>query len=92
MLYEVITNAVLGGIGLLGVIVEATLQLIPIPSPYVEINRIPASNVDALLEKMAGVEKSHDAAVVWVDAYARGRKTGRSVIHAAKWLTRHEIV
>jgi decaprenylphospho-beta-D-ribofuranose 2-oxidase len=83
-------NAVLGGIGLLGIIVEATLQLRPIPSPYVEINRIPATNVDALLETMAKVEKSHDAAVVWVDAYARGDKVGRSVIHAAKWLDRPE--
>ena len=79
-------NAVLGGIGLLGVILDTTLQLRPIPSPYVEINRIPAPDVDALLTTMAGVEKSHDAAVVWVDAYARGRKTGRSVIHAAKWI------
>ena len=79
-------NAVVGGIGMLGVIVDATLQLRRISSPYVEINRIPATNVDALLEKMARVEKSHDAAVVWVDAYARGRRIGRSVIHAAKWL------
>jgi decaprenylphospho-beta-D-ribofuranose 2-oxidase len=39
---------------------------------------------------MAQVEKSHDAAVVWVDAYARGHNTGRSVIHAAKWIERHE--
>jgi decaprenylphospho-beta-D-ribofuranose 2-oxidase len=83
-------NAVVGGIGLLGVIVDATLQLRPIPSPFVEINRIPASDVDALLETMARIEKSHDAAVVWVDAYARGRKTGRSVIHAAKWVERHD--
>ena len=81
-------NAVVGGIGLLGIIIEATLQLKPIPSPYVEINRLPAADVDALLETMARVEKSHDAAVVWVDAYARGRKTGRSVIHAAKWIER----
>ena len=79
-------NAVVGGIGMLGVIVDATLQLRRISSPYVEINRIPAPNVDALLEKMARVEKTHDAAVVWVDAYARGRRIGRSVIHAAKWL------
>jgi decaprenylphospho-beta-D-ribofuranose 2-oxidase len=79
-------NAVVGGIGLLGVIVEATLQLQPIPSPFVEIDRIPASNVDALLETMARVELTSDAAVVWVDAYARGRKTGRSVIHTAKWI------
>jgi decaprenylphospho-beta-D-ribofuranose 2-oxidase len=83
-------NAVVGGIGLLGIIVEATLQLKPIPSPFVEINRIPAPDVDALLETMARVEQSHDAAVVWVDAYARGRRTGRSVIHAAKWIERQD--
>src|SRR4029079_16639492 len=28
--------------------------------------------------------------VVWVDAYAGGRRTGRSVIHAARWIPRHE--
>jgi decaprenylphospho-beta-D-ribofuranose 2-oxidase len=83
-------NAVVGGIGLLGIILEATLQLKPIPSPFVEINRLPAPDVDALLATMAQVEKSHDAAVVWVDAYARGRRTGRSVIHAAKWIERHD--
>jgi decaprenylphospho-beta-D-ribofuranose 2-oxidase len=83
-------NAVVGGIGLLGIIVEATLQLKPIPSPFVEINRIPAPDVDALLETMARIEKSHDAAVVWVDAYARGRRIGRSVVHAAKWIERQD--
>jgi len=79
-------NAVVGGIGLLGIIVEATLQLKPIPSPYVEIDRIPVPNVEALLEKMIEVEKSYDAIVVWVDAYARGPRTGRAVIHTAKWI------
>jgi decaprenylphospho-beta-D-ribofuranose 2-oxidase len=83
-------KAVVGGIGLLGVILDATLQLRPIPSPYVEINRIPAANVDALLEKMGRIEKSHEAAVVWVDAYATGRRAGRSVIHAARWIERPE--
>ena len=83
-------NAVVGGIGLLGVIVEATLQLQAIPSPFVEINRIPVSDVEALLETMARVELTYDAAVVWVDAYARGRKTGRSVIHTAKWIDSNE--
>jgi decaprenylphospho-beta-D-ribofuranose 2-oxidase len=83
-------NAVAGGIGLLGIIVDATLQLQPIPSPFVEINRIPVPDVDALLATMARVEKSSDAAVVWVDAYARGPKTGRAVIHTAKWIERHD--
>ncbi|MBW2277751.1 MAG: FAD-binding oxidoreductase, partial [Deltaproteobacteria bacterium] len=79
-------NAVVGGIGLLGIIVDATLQLKPVPSPFVEIDRIPASDVDALLQTMVQVEKTYDAAVVWVDAYARGKKIGRSVIHAARWI------
>jgi decaprenylphospho-beta-D-ribofuranose 2-oxidase len=83
-------KAVVGGIGLLGIIVDATLQLRPIPSPFVEINRIPVPNVDVLLETMAEVEKSHDAAVVWVDAYASGGRTGRSVIHTAKWIERRD--
>jgi decaprenylphospho-beta-D-ribofuranose 2-oxidase len=83
-------NAVVGGIGLLGVILEATLQLQPIPSPFVEIDRIPAADVDELLEKLAMVERTYDAVVVWVDAYAGGRRTGRSVIHAAKWIERDD--
>jgi decaprenylphospho-beta-D-ribofuranose 2-oxidase len=39
---------------------------------------------------MAAVEEEYDAAVVWVDAYARGRKIGRSVIHAAHWVESDE--
>ncbi|MCP4896922.1 MAG: hypothetical protein GY906_08095, partial [bacterium] len=75
---------------LLGIILETTLQLHSIPSPWVEINRIPAANVDELLATMAKIEKTHDAAVVWVDAYASGRRIGRSVVHAAKRLERDE--
>lgn len=83
-------NAIVGGIGLLGIIVDATLQLQRIKSPFVEINRIPAANVDELLETVADVEKSHDAMVVWLDAYASGKNIGRSVVHAARWVARDD--
>jgi len=79
-------NAVVGGIGMLGIITEATLQLRPVKSPFVEINRIPAANVHELLDTMARIEQSHDAAVVWMDVYAKGANAGRSVVHAAKWI------
>ena len=79
-------NVVVSGIGLTGVILDATLQLKSIPSPYVEVTQYPASDVDALLETMSKVEESHDLAVVWIDAYARGKRTGRSVIHAGRWI------
>ena len=82
--------AVVGGMGLLGVIVEATLQLRPVPSPFVAIDRYPAANTEALLETMGRVEDSYDLAVAWVDAYANGRRSGRSVVHAARWIEREE--
>ena len=82
--------AVVGGIGMLGIILEATLQLKAIPSPFVEIDLIPAADVDALLARMSEVERTYDAVVVWVDAYAGGARTGRSVIHAAKWAERDD--
>jgi FAD/FMN-containing dehydrogenase len=83
-------NAIVGGIGLLGIIIDATLQLKRIPSPFVHIERIPAANVDQLLDTMGEIERTHDAAVVWLDAYARGKDTGRSVVHAARWLDRDD--
>ena len=78
--------AVVGGIGMLGIIIDATLQLRLVKSPFVEINRLPAANVDELLDIMTTIEKSHDAAVVWMDVYGRGRNCGRSVVHAARWI------
>jgi decaprenylphospho-beta-D-ribofuranose 2-oxidase len=83
-------KVVIGGLGLVGIVVDATLQLKPVPSPFVEVNRIPAADVDEMLSLMADIEKTHDMAVVWVDAYAGGSKTGRSVIHAARWIERPE--
>ncbi len=78
-------NAVVSGIGMLGVVLDATLQLKRIPSPYLAVRRIPAANVDALLSTLAEVEESSDLVVVWVDAYAGGKRLGRSVVHAANW-------
>jgi decaprenylphospho-beta-D-ribofuranose 2-oxidase len=79
-------NAVVSGIGLLGIVLDATLQLKSIPSPYLGVEVFPAADVDALLATLEHVEQSHDLAVVWVDAYAKGSRTGRSVIHAGKWI------
>jgi decaprenylphospho-beta-D-ribofuranose 2-oxidase len=82
--------AVVGGLGLLGIILTITLQLAPIPSPVVEINRLPAPDVDALLRTMAEIEQTRDAAVVWVDAYATGARAGRAVVHTAHWVERED--
>lgn len=71
-------KGVVSGIGMLGVVLDATLQLKPIPSPYLAVRAYPAANVDALLATLDKVEPSSDVMVAWVDAYAGGERTGRS--------------
>jgi len=83
-------NAIMGGIGLLGVVIDATLQLVPIKSNFVKILRTPAADTDALLVLLDQLKDDNYAAVVWVDAYARGKRLGRSVIHTAQWVERED--
>ena len=78
-------DGIVGGLGLVGIVVEATLRLEPISSPYVESTVHTASGVDELLAKMAEAEQTADLLVAWVNVYARGDKLGRSVIHASRW-------
>jgi len=77
-----------GGMGLLGIIVQATLQLRKIPSPFLEISRTPVNDIVDLLEHLKQVEATSDFAVVWLDTSARGRRLGRAVVHATRWVER----
>jgi len=78
--------AAIGGQGLLGVMVELTLQLRPIPSIFIHVSRHHAPNLSALLVKLKEVKKRSDHAVVWLDSFATGHKMGRGVIHSTHWL------
>jgi FAD/FMN-containing dehydrogenase len=78
--------AVIGGMGLLGIVLEATLQLQRIPSPYLQVEIMRAHNLDNLLMQLDEYKTNADFLVVWIDAYARGSKLGRSVIHATRWV------
>jgi FAD/FMN-containing dehydrogenase len=79
-------RAVIGGMGLLGIIVQATLKLRKIPSPYLLISRTPVQNLVELLEHLEQVEADSDFAVVWLDTCTRGSRFGRAVVHATKWV------
>jgi decaprenylphospho-beta-D-ribofuranose 2-oxidase len=85
---EPLFRAVIGGLGLMGVVVQATLRLQKIPSPFLEISRTPVANVERLLEHMKQIEESSDFAVVWLDTCAKGDALGRAVVHATKWVER----
>jgi decaprenylphospho-beta-D-ribofuranose 2-oxidase len=79
-------EAVVGGIGLLGIIVEATMQLKKIPSPFVEVSSVVTRNVEESLEQIETYNKDWDFSVAWADAFAKGRRLGRGFVTAARWI------
>jgi len=80
--------AVIGGMGLLALVVEVTLQLAKVPSPYLDVDITAADNVDDLISKLETIKNRSDFIVVWIDTYAKNKKLGRSVIHATRWSER----
>jgi decaprenylphospho-beta-D-ribofuranose 2-oxidase len=73
-------DATAGGMGLTGVVLDATLRLAPLPSGLVreEISRV--EDLDDLLARMAADDDAHRYSVAWVDAAARGRRLGRGLL------------
>lgn len=69
-----------GGMGLTGVITEATFQLIPIESSRIKVETERAGDLDACMALLAERAEEHRYSVAWVDGLAGGRKLGRSVV------------
>ena len=79
-------EAVVGGIGLLGIIIEATLQLKKIPSPFVEVTSIVTRNLEESLTYIELFNKEWDFSVAWADAFVKGDGLGRGFVTAARWI------
>ncbi len=81
--------ATLGGMGLTGAILEATIQLLPIETAWLRQDTLIARNIDAAID---GLERSHSAtySVAWIDCLARGTSLGRSLIYLAEHATRRD--
>ena len=80
-------HATCGGMGLTGIIMSATIQLLPIKSSFISQKTIKADCIEAACEAF---ESNSDAtySVAWIDCLSKGKSLGRSVImlgeHAAQ--------
>ena len=72
--------ATVGGMGLTGVILEATFSLIPIETSLCTVNTIRCRNIDVLIEEMSHGDDDHRYSVAWADLLATGSRLGRSVL------------
>jgi decaprenylphospho-beta-D-ribofuranose 2-oxidase len=83
--------ATIGGMGLTGLITEATIRLIPIETVHclVDNERIP--NLDTLIEKMVTGDHRYRYSVAWIDLVATGAGLGRAVLSRGNHATLNEL-
>jgi decaprenylphospho-beta-D-ribofuranose 2-oxidase len=70
--------ATLGGMGLTGVVTQATLRTVPLP-PCVVADSDRTAGLEQTLELMAA-EDRHRYSVAWLDLLAGGAKMGRAIV------------
>jgi decaprenylphospho-beta-D-ribofuranose 2-oxidase len=80
--------ATLGGMGLTGIVLEATLRVEPLTSSFVAVDTDRTSGLEQTLEVLAAVERRRYS-VAWLDMLAPGAAMGRAVITRADPLERN---
>ncbi len=79
--------ATIGGLGLTGLIVSATVQLVRVASPLLDVETLPITSLDHFFEITQESEDKFEYTVAWIDALQKGANAGRGVFfrgnHAA---------
>ncbi|MBX3569154.1 MAG: FAD-binding oxidoreductase [Rhizobiaceae bacterium] len=73
-------TATIGGMGLTGLILSATIRLMPVGSIDVVETVTPFGSLDAYFDRAEEADRDNEYAVAWIDQLAGGRAAGRGLL------------
>jgi len=84
-------HATCGGMGLTGVVSEATVRLLPIETSLVRVETTRTADLDATMASLREGQERHRYSVAWIDALAAGGRLGRGIVTAGDHARRDEL-
>jgi len=82
--------ATIGGMGLTGVIAEATFTMKPIETGWILQETLVADDLGEALDALRATEES-SYSVAWIDCLSRGASLGRSLVFSGEHATREKV-
>ncbi|MDI3288815.1 FAD-binding oxidoreductase [Polyangium sp. 15x6] len=83
-------HATIGGMGLLGHILEVEFTLHRIPSPWIFMESERVRDIDEFLAALGRAAPRWPMTMGWIDCLQRGRSMGRGILMAGRWAEPHE--
>jgi decaprenylphospho-beta-D-ribofuranose 2-oxidase len=73
-------DATVGGLGLTGVVLDATLRLLPIETTTMRVDVERTNDIEDTFARLTATDHLYRYSVAWIDGRARGRRLGRSIL------------
>ena len=83
-------RATAGGMGLTGVILDATVKMTPITSSLISVDTDRTADLDEVMQLMIEGDADYEYSVAWIDLIAKGRSMGRSILQRGRFATEDE--
>ena len=83
--------ATIGGMGLTGLVLRATLRMKKVESAYCLVDTERCTDLNDLLQRMADGDHRYTYSVAWIDCLARGSSLGRSVLTRGRSATLQQL-